>query len=305
MTRLARTKTLAAAFIAFGMTASLASSAHGAAVEVPLGTVESYAILAGTDITKTGPSTVTGDIGVFPGAAISGTGVITQVGAVQAGTPAADIAQQDLVAAYTNAEAQQPRLPITTDLAGQTLKSGVHNSASTIGLNGALTLDAEGNPDAVFVFQAGSSLITGPGSSVNLINGANACNVYWQVGSSATLDTTTSFVGNVMALTSVTLNTGATVNGRILARNGTVSLDSNVITRPTCDTPAVTNPSTPAPSASPSVPSTPAPSSDSPADDAPSDESDTPTDEDTPSSDTPKTTTQITEKPRGPVDTGR
>lgn len=118
---------------------------------------------------------------------------------------------------------------------GQTLTPGIYNSASSISLTGGITLDGEGDPDAVFVFQAGSTLITAPNSSVTLINGANVCNVFWQVGSSATLDTTTSFQGTILALESITLNNNATVEGRVLARNGAVTLDNNTITRPECD----------------------------------------------------------------------
>jgi hypothetical protein len=111
----------------------------------------------------------------------------------------------------------------------------VYNSAAgTLGLTGTLTLDAQGDANAVFIFQAASTLITAPASTVRLINGAQACKVFWQVGSSATLDTTTTFVGNILALTSITANTGATVNGRLLARNGAVTLDTNTITRANC-----------------------------------------------------------------------
>lgn len=220
-----------------GLTVAAMSSANAAAVTVPLGTASDYAILAGQTITKTGPITVRGDIGVYPGSAISGTGAITQVGTTHVGDSNANIAKHDLLTGYNNAAGQTTRQPVTADLAGQTLKQGVHNSASSLALNGTLTLDGENDPDAVFVFQAGSSLTTGPGSKVNLINGASACNVYWQVGSSATLNTTTDFVGTIMALKSITLDTGATVQGRVLARNGSVTLDSNTITRPRC-TPA-------------------------------------------------------------------
>jgi hypothetical protein len=101
-------------------------------------------------------------------------------------------------------------------------------------LNGILTLDAGNNPNAIFVFQVGSTLITGSSSSVVLQNGAQACNVFWQVGSSATFGTSTDFVGTVMALTSITLNTGASVSGRMLARNCAVTLDNNVISAPVC-----------------------------------------------------------------------
>jgi type VI secretion system secreted protein VgrG len=123
-----------------------------------------------------------------------------------------------------------------------TLVSGVYTSASSMGLTGTLTLDAAGDPNAAFVFQAGSTLTTASGSQVALINGAQACNVFWQVGSSATLGTGSRFRGTILALTDITVTTAATVDGRILARNGAVTLDTNTITRSTCATPATVAP---------------------------------------------------------------
>ena len=146
---------------------------------------------------------------------------------------------------------QGPTLPIAAALDGQTLVPGVYNSASQILLNGgAVTLDAGGDAAAVWVFQAGSDLIVGNGSVVNLTNGAQACNVFWQVGSSASLGTSVAFRGTIMALTSITLATAATLEGRALARNGTVTLDTNTITRPICA-------AAPAPSAAAQVTATP------------------------------------------------
>ena len=141
-------------------------------------------------------------------------------------------AKNDLVTAYDTAAGEGPTNPIVADLGGQTLTPGVYNSASSIGLTGDLTLNAGGDPNAVFVFQAGSSLITASTSRVNLVNGAQSCNVFWQVGSSATLGTGSTFRGTVMALTSITVTTAVTVDGRVLARNGAVTLDTDTITRP-------------------------------------------------------------------------
>jgi Ice-binding-like len=120
----------------------------------------------------------------------------------------------------------------------------VYTASSALGLTGTLTLDAQNNPDAVFIFQSGSTLITASNSTVNLINGADPCHVFWQVGSSATLGTNTTFVGSILALTSATVQTATTVAGRVLARNGQVSLNSNTITSPNCDTPTTTTPLT-------------------------------------------------------------
>jgi hypothetical protein len=143
----------------------------------------------------------------------------------------------------------------------------VYNSGSSIGLTGTLTLDAEGDPNAVFVFQAGSSLITASGSTVSLINGAQACNVFWQVGSSATLGTNSTFSGTILALTSITATTGSTITGRILARNGAVTLDTNSITTPVCAAapPTPTATSTPTATATPTGTPSPAPSATSTA----------------------------------------
>jgi hypothetical protein len=148
------------------------------------------------------------------------------------------------VTAYTTAAGEGPTTAIAADFAGQTLAPGVYNSASSIGLSGALTLNGGGNPNAIFVFQAGSTLTTGSASQINLINGAQSCNVFWQVGSSATLGTGSTFRGTIIALTSITVTTGVTVDGRVLARNGAVTLDTDTITRPTCAAVAATTAAT-------------------------------------------------------------
>jgi hypothetical protein len=219
----------------------LAGGEAQAAVTVPpLGTATSFAVLAGAGITNTGPTTISGDIGTFPTTSETGTASITLNGANHAGDGTTQSAKTDLTTAYTTAAGEGPTLPITADLAGQVLTAGVYNSGSSIGLSGALTLNAAGDPNAVFVFQAGSTLTTGSGSSVVLTNGAQACNVYWQIGSSATLGTNSSFTGSILALTSVTVTTGAVISGRVLARNGAVTLDTNTITRPICAAPIST-----------------------------------------------------------------
>ncbi|HEY8664341.1 MAG TPA: ice-binding family protein [Propionibacteriaceae bacterium] len=149
-------------------------------------------------------------------------------------------AKTDLVTAYTTAAGEGPTTAIPADLVGKTLKPGVYNSAAAIGLSGVLTLDAAGNRNAVWVFQAGSTLITASGSKVVKLNGAQSCHVYWQVGSSSTLGTNSTFIGTIMALTSISLQTGAKLDGRALARNGAVTLDTNTITRSACSTSQIT-----------------------------------------------------------------
>jgi hypothetical protein len=133
----------------------------------------------------------------------------------------------------------------------------VYKATSGLGLTGTVTLNAHNNPNAVFIFQAGSTLITASSSTVKLIGGAQACNVFWQVGSSATLGTNTTFVGSILALTSASVQTGATVDGRVLARNGQVSLDDNTITAPTCSTTSTTTTTVAATTTTLTVPVTP------------------------------------------------
>jgi hypothetical protein len=212
-----------------------AAGGAGAAVSaVPLGTTGSFSVLAGAGITNTGPTRVSGDIGTFPTTSISGLGSLTVGGANHGGDAVAQKAKTDLVTAYNAAAGQGPTNPIAGDLAGRTLVAGIYNSASSIGLSGALTLNAQGNPNAVFVFQAGSSLTTASGSHILLTGGAQACNVFWKVGSSATLGTGSTFLGSILALTSITVTTGVTIDGRTLARNGAVTLDTDTITTSTC-----------------------------------------------------------------------
>jgi pyruvate/2-oxoglutarate dehydrogenase complex dihydrolipoamide acyltransferase (E2) component len=213
---------------------TLARASGAAATAVPLGQAGSFGVLAGAGITNTGPTTVGGDIGTFPTTSITGTGTMTVSGTNHGGDAVTQQAKNDWTTAFNNAAGQGPTNPITTDLGGQTLTAGVYNSASTIGLTGALTLDGGGNFGSVFVFQAGSALTTASASSVNLINGAQACNVFWQVGSSATLGTGSSFKGTLLASSSITATTGARIVGRLLASTGTVTLDTNVIGVPSC-----------------------------------------------------------------------
>lgn len=222
--------------------ATTPASALGA--PVGLGTAASYAVLAGSTVTNTGSSVIHGDLGVSPGSAVTGfpPGQVVAPGVIHSGDAPAAQAELDLTTAYNDAAGRASNASITgQDLGGQTLTTGVYTASSSQQLTGALTLDAKGDPNAVFVFQIGTTLTTASGSSVLLINGASPCNVYWQVGSSATLGTGTAFVGTIMALTSATLNTSATVEGRVLASTGAVTLDDNVINMSSCATsPVVT-----------------------------------------------------------------
>jgi len=198
-----------------------------------LGTAASFAVLGGSTVTNTGPTVLTGNLGVWPGTAITGfpPGIVIN-GTIYMGTAEAMQAQSDVTTAYNSLAGESFDGDLTgQDLGGMTLFAGVYNFDTSAFLTGTLTLDAQGDPNARFVFQMGSSLITASNSVVNVINSGVDCNVYWQVGSSATIGTFTAFAGHILALTSISLNTGATiVEGSALARNGAVTMDSNVIT---------------------------------------------------------------------------
>ena len=232
-----------------------------AAVAQPrLGTAGNYAVVAGSTITNTGSTVISGKVALSPGTAItgfppgvSGTQDVNNAAAIQA--------QTDLVTTYNDAAGATPFVDMSgVDLGGKTLTPGVYRFSSTAGLTGTLTLDGQGAVNPTFIFQIGSGLTTASASSVVLINGASPCAVFWQVTSSATLGTTSAFQGNLIALSSITLNTGATLGGRALARNGAVTLDSNVITPPSssCVAGPVPTP-TPTPTATPTPIATPTP----------------------------------------------
>jgi hypothetical protein len=243
----ARTRARLLVAMGVGLTASLIGTGLASAAEptVGLGTATTYAILSGQAISNTGPSTVSGDIGISPGGmgSIVGYSDITHTGALHAADGEALTAQNNLTTAYNDAAGRTPTALTGVELGGSTLLSGVY-AGGTQAITGTLTLDAQGDPAAVWVFQSAATLITASASQVLLTNGANPCNVFWQVSSSATLGTNSDFVGTIMALTSITATTGARIQGRLLARNGAVTLDTNTITAGNCAvTPAVIVPS--------------------------------------------------------------
>jgi hypothetical protein len=212
--------------------------ATGARAQAPvfLGTADNFGVLGATTVTNTGPTVINGDVGLSPGTSVTGffpPGTVT--GTIHAADAVAAQAQTDLTDAY-NVAAGRPcdTLLQGQDLGGMTLTHGIYCFSSSAGLTGTLTLDGEGDPNAVFIFQIGSTLTTASASRVNFINGAQSCLAVWQVGSSATLGTTTAFGGSILALTSITATTGATVDGRLLARNGAVTLDTNTVTNAQC-----------------------------------------------------------------------
>jgi hypothetical protein len=181
---------------------------------------------------------VNGDLGTSPNPSVTGFGGApagTVNGSIHRADATAAEAQADLNAAYNNASGQGPVTTIATELGGQTLTPGVYDSQSgTFGITGTLTLDAQGDPNAVFIFKTASTLITASGSDVSLINGATACGLYWRVGSSATLGSSSGFSGNILASASISLNDDVTVTGRLLARNGAVTLINDTVNRPAC-----------------------------------------------------------------------
>src|SRR6185436_7982264 len=199
--------------------------------QIPLGTAQSFAVLGGSTVTNTGPTTITGDLGVSPGSSVTGfpPGIVTG-GSIHAADSVAAQAQSDLTTAYNTAAGTPCNVDLTgQNLGGLVLTPGVYCFSTSAQLTASLALDALGNPNALFLFKIGSTLTAGSGSSVTVINnGGSSCNkACWQVGSSATLGTGTSFGGDILALTSITLTTGASTSGRTLARNGAVTLDSN------------------------------------------------------------------------------
>ncbi|HLM86511.1 MAG TPA: ice-binding family protein [Solirubrobacteraceae bacterium] len=224
-----------AALLVVGLLCSLlfASSALGATATVGLGSAASFSVMAGSTITNTGPTTMFGDLGLSPGSSVTGAPQV--LGQTHVDDAVAIGAKNALSTAYNDAASRPGNGSAGTDLAGQVFLPGVRTASSSLLLSsGSVTLDAQGDPNAVFIFQIASTLITGSNTSVSLINGAQACNVFWQVGSSATLGTGTRFAGTIMALASITANTAATFHGRLLARAGAVTLDTNTITTSNC-----------------------------------------------------------------------
>ncbi len=199
---------------------------------VPLGSDATFAVLAASTVTNSGPTIVTGDLGVSPGTAVTGfpPGTVTG-GAIHAGDPTAAQAQLDLTTAYNNAAGRVNPTAVPADIGGTVITPGFYRAPVSLAITGNVTLDGQNDPNSVFIFQIASTLTTSVNSTVTLINRANACNIFWQVGSSATLNTASIFNGNILAQASISLGTGATVNGRVLARTGAVTLLSNIVTK--------------------------------------------------------------------------
>jgi hypothetical protein len=191
-------------------------------------------VLAGAAVTNTGNTVINGNVGVYSGSSVTGfpPGIVTG-GVIHSADSVAMGAQNDLTTAFVNAAGRPSNGTLPGDIGGLTFLPGVYTASSGLGITGTVTLNGNGNSSAVFIFQVGSALTTADtNSTVNLIGGAQASNVFWQIGSSATLGTSTIFNGTILAQASITLNTGAVLNGRALARIGTVSLAGNAIVNP-------------------------------------------------------------------------
>src|SRR5579864_9505254 len=205
---------------------------------VVLGSAANFTVLAGSTVTSTGNSQVTGDLGVSPGTAVTGFPPGTVIGTIHAGDPAAAQAIADLTTAIGDASGRSVGpVSVAGNIGGRTLAPGLYKSTSSLAISsGNLTLDAQGDANAVFIFQIASSLTTTAGLQVILAGGAQASNIFWQVGSSATLGTNSIFQGTIMADQSISLATGATLDGRALARIGGVTLEANAVTKPAAST---------------------------------------------------------------------
>jgi hypothetical protein len=211
------------------------SSALSATATVGLGSATSFSVLAGSTVTNTGPTTMSGDLGLSPGSSVTGAPVV--LGHTYVAEPVAVEAKNALTTAYLDAKGRPSSGSAGTELAGQEFSPGVYTASSSLLLSsGSVRLNANGDPNAVFIFQIGSTLETLSGTTVALVGGAQACNVFWQVTSSATLGTNSHFVGTIMANANITANTEATIEGRLLAETAAVNLHANTITTSTCAT---------------------------------------------------------------------
>jgi hypothetical protein len=221
--------------------AALAIPANALAIGTApsLGTADPFGVLGASTVTNTGPSTVGGNLGLYPGTSITGFPPGKVLGTIHDTDAVAQGAQADTTTAYNQAAGEAPDVVLpSADVTGLTLTPGVYKKAASVMLdtNGTLTLNGQGNPDSVFIFQVGSTLTTGTNSKISYINGAQPCDVFWQVGSSATLGTSSLFVGTILANQSISVNDTVTIDGRLLANHGAVTLIDDTITPSDCAT---------------------------------------------------------------------
>lgn len=221
-------KVIVALIMAVVVMFNMSIVSYAAETTVGLGTASNFAVLAGSTITNTGTTVIDGNVGLHPGTAFIGQETVTVNGSIHIADAVAELAKSDLLSAYNDAAGRAVNT-VGAELGGGTLIPGVYSAATSMQITGTLTLDAQNDSNAVFIFQAGSTLTTASASKVVLINGASASNVFWQVGSSATLGTNSEFVGNILASESITATTGARIQGKLLALGGAVTLDNNTI----------------------------------------------------------------------------
>jgi hypothetical protein len=230
------TRVAAAAVIAAGLTAFFPGVSSAAQAPVGLGTADPFVVLAGQGITNANATTIIGDVGTYPNGAETGFGSVSQTGTNHSNDDVSMGAKDDLVTAYNQAAAAGPPTSVAVELGGTTLTPGVYKGA-TLEITGTLTLNTGGDPNAVFIFQTGSTLTTMTDSNMVVLNGGTACNVFWQVPSSATLGVNSHLIGTVLASTSIQAASGATIQGRLLAQTASITLDHNTITNAGCTTP--------------------------------------------------------------------
>ena len=221
----------ASALVVAGLTAA---SSSAAVVPVSLAKANSFAVVVGGGIANVGQSTIVGDLALTPVINYSDTGLLTLKGDYHFGDAAALNAQAAVTAAYNVAASETPSVTAASELAGQTLLPGIYSNAVGLSINGSLNLDAQNNPNALFIIQTPLALLTGAASHVNLLNGAQACNVFWQVGTTSTLGAGSDFKGNLLGKGNFVSNAGSVVLGRVLIGTGSVSLNATSISRPQC-----------------------------------------------------------------------
>jgi hypothetical protein len=208
---------------------SVTGGGGGSGQPVSLGAASSFGVLAGQSVSNSGASMVSADLGVWPGNTLTGAPGVS--GTTHLGDPTAQSAQGALTAAYNDAAGRAAGSTLNGDLGGMTLAPGVYKATSSMEITSAdVTLDAGGNSNAVYIFQIASSFTVGVGRQVILSGGADSSRIFWQVGSSATLNSNSNVSGNILALTTISMGTGATLNGRALARNASVTLLTNNVT---------------------------------------------------------------------------
>lgn len=212
--------------LVFILSAPVVSNA--ADMPVNLGTASGFSLLAGSTITNIGTTSIAGNVGLHPGTAFSGQDTAVVGGTIHLADAVALQAKNDFFAAYTEVSNRAGN-GIGAELGGSTMTPGVYSASTNIQITGTLTLDGQNNNDSIFIFKAGSTLTTASSSKIELINGANPNNIFWQVGTSATLGTNSEFKGTILAMQSVTATTGADIVGRLMAMDGAITLDNNSI----------------------------------------------------------------------------